>query len=369
MTHAAISSVRGTHLLGMACIAACLFSGFANAQSATYFLTFRSEWNPATHPYPLGAHYSSLIGATHDDSAEFWRVGELASPGIERMAEIGSVSPLVDEIAAAGSAASLVTGQSINASGSTIAQVDANAQRPLLTLVTMVAPSPDWFVGVSALPLRDEVNWIHSLTVDLFAYDAGTDSGVDFTSPNANTNPAEPIALLGSPLAGSARLGVFEIVLMSVDALTGDFDLDGDYSTKDIDALVAEIVNETHSPAFDVNQDGQVNHTDLNQWLVEAGSAELTSGGAYVFGDTNLDGVVDVSDFNAWNNSKFTAGSGWSGGDLNADGFSDVADFNIWNENKFQTVGAAASLPEPSTWLLAMISGILAIGRRRGQSV
>ena len=36
-----------------------------------------------------------------------------------------------------------------------------------LTWVSMLAPSPDWFVGVSGLPLRDEDGWIPSLTVDL----------------------------------------------------------------------------------------------------------------------------------------------------------------------------------------------------------
>ena len=35
--------------------------------------------------------------------------------------------------------------------------------------------------------------------------------------------------------------------------------------------------------------------------------ANLASGNSYLMGDANLDGVVDVSDFNAWNSNKFTS--------------------------------------------------------------
>ncbi|MEM7316345.1 MAG: hypothetical protein AAF497_24700, partial [Planctomycetota bacterium] len=53
-------------------------------------------------------------------------------------------------------------------------------------------------------------------------------------------------------------------------------------------------------------------------------------------GDANLDGAVDVSDFNLWNSNKFQPGVGWAQGDFNGDGVGDVSDFNIWNVNKFR---------------------------------
>ncbi len=53
-------------------------------------------------------------------------------------------------------------------------------------------------------------------------------------------------------------------------------------------------------------------------------------------GDANLDGVVDVSDFNRWNEHRFTGGTFWSSGDFNGDSITDVADFNLWNNNKFR---------------------------------
>ena len=361
-----VRRVKPQRTAGCTAVVACLLlvvPTTMHAQTANYVLTFRSEWNQQDHPFPLGAHYSSLIGATHSPDVAFWQEGALASPGIESMAETGRIFPLFDEITAAGNLAQHVTGQGIGASGSSITAFEADPLRTQLTLVTMIAPSPDWFVGVGGLDLRDTKNWRDTIVVDLFGYDAGTDSGTGFTSRNADTQPAEPISLLGPPLGGLPRLGTFTIVLDSVDGLTGDFDLDGDYSTGDLDALAAAIQTQAHSPAFDLNGDGLVDLADRDSWLVEAGAAELPSQGAYLLGDANLDGVVDVTDFNVWNTHKFSDASGWSVGDFNVDGAVDVSDFNLWNENQFQS---AAPVPEPSS--LALV-GLLLLGGtyRRGQ--
>lgn len=48
-------------------------------------------------------------------------------------------------------------------------------------------PSPDWFIGVSALDLCSPAatgRWVDSLSVDLHPMDAGTDRGLTFSSPN-----------------------------------------------------------------------------------------------------------------------------------------------------------------------------------------
>jgi hypothetical protein len=64
-------------------------------------------------------------------------------------------------------------------------------------------------------------------------------------------------------------------------------------------------------------------------------------------GDANLDGVVDGSDFNHWNDNKFeTCYKTWGEGDFNGDGVADGSDFNIWSMRRF-TGGAAAAVPRP----------------------
>ena len=81
---------------------------------------------------------------------------------------------------------------------------------PLVTLVTMVAPSPDWFVGVAGEPFCIGGRWIDRLVVDLWPYDAGTDAGASYGSPNADMNPADPISKISTlPLGNGEPLGTF----------------------------------------------------------------------------------------------------------------------------------------------------------------
>jgi hypothetical protein len=187
-----------------------------------YNVKFDATWSRDTHPgaYPAGAHFSALIGGVHSDGVSFWTPGQLASAGIEQMAEIGGTTALRNEVQAAinaGTASAVIQGSGINSPGSTTVTIDVSPQFPLVTLVTMVAPSPDWFVGVHGLDLRDGAGWQTQLTVGLYAYDAGTEQGTGFSLSNPATVPQQPIALLGSPFtAGSPRLGTFTFTRVGV---------------------------------------------------------------------------------------------------------------------------------------------------------
>jgi spondin-1 len=56
----------------------------------------------------------------------------------------------------------------------------------------MFGPSPDWVVGVSGLNLcRKDCSWEPSLDIDLYPWDSGTDNGISYMSPNAETQPRE----------------------------------------------------------------------------------------------------------------------------------------------------------------------------------
>ena len=172
------------------------------SDTALYSVTFNATWSAATHPtdFPSGAHFSPLIGAVHNDSVSFWAPGETASPGIEQMAETGGTGLLTREIRAEtpDNAISVVTGRGIGSPASTtISEVLVTLDHPLITLVTMIAPSPDWFVGVAGQPLRDEFGqWVDELEVVLFPYDSGTDDGPSYRSPNADSSPRQPIRSL-----------------------------------------------------------------------------------------------------------------------------------------------------------------------------
>lgn len=172
---------------------------------ARYAVTFEATWSAATHAAPADPHFSSLIGGTHNERVAFWREGATASNGIKDMAERGRTSPLDTEIQAAvsaGTAQHILRGAAISSPSTTAFEFDISAGFPLVTLVTMVAPSPDWFIGVSGLNLMDGSTWRHEVSIPLAPWDAGTDSGVTFTSPDAVTTPRQPIFRIVTPPLG-----------------------------------------------------------------------------------------------------------------------------------------------------------------------
>lgn len=93
---------------------------------------------------------------------------------------------------------------------------DVRLGAPLVTLVSMIAPSPDWFVGVAGLSLVEGGDWRDEVVVELFAYDAGTDSGPTYTSSNQVTQPQAPITKIqGGPFNRPDALGSFRFTRIS----------------------------------------------------------------------------------------------------------------------------------------------------------
>jgi hypothetical protein len=192
------------------------------------------------------------------------------------MAERGRKTPLDTEINAAiasGEAEFLVSGGNIPLSpGETTKFFDISDSHPYITLVSMIAPSPDWFVGVDALQLSSNGLWLPEVVVELAPYDSGTDSGVSYESPNDDTNPQEPIRDLSDeyPFTGTPPLGTFTFTLVSVDGCAADFNDDGAADTRD----VLDFLNAWNAadPAADINADGRIDTLDvlafLNIWNI-----------------------------------------------------------------------------------------------------
>ena len=116
--------------------------------------------------------------------------------------------------------------------------------------------------------------------------------------------------------------------------LTGDFDHDGERGCEDIDMLTGSIIDDVFAEEFDLIRDNVLDMKDVDEWLRVVGAA---NGEVYRRGDGNLDGAVDVSDFNIWNSNRFSNQGAWCTGDYSVDGVVDVTDFNVWNSHKFAT--------------------------------
>ncbi|MEM8679706.1 MAG: hypothetical protein AAGF97_10180, partial [Planctomycetota bacterium] len=196
--------------------------------------------------------------------------------------------------------------------------------------------------------------------------------GDSFTILSALVGVSGQFATLDLPAlgAGLAWDVVYDPTLVNLQVIQmisdPDFNQDGMLDCLDADALVAEIVAGTNMAPFDLTGDGAVDNLDLDQWLADAGAANLASGNPYLVGDANLDGNVDGADFVAWNSNKFTAVAAWCSGDFNADGLVDGSDFIAWNDNKFTSADAAMiAVPEPTTSFTLCGLVILGLIRRR----
>ena len=91
---------------------------FSSGYRASYKVTFEADWSEDTHPqdFPSNPHFSGLVGAAHNQEARLWKPGELATPGIQSMAETGAKGALlneVDDLIAEGSAESALSGRGI----------------------------------------------------------------------------------------------------------------------------------------------------------------------------------------------------------------------------------------------------------------
>ena len=185
------------------------------AQSvANYDVSITTIWNTTDHTsVPGNAHWSDLIGATHNTENEFVDLGVLATLGIKNVAEGGDNGAITNEINSvitAGRADQLLQDDfpfaAVSTAGFTGLQVSEDF--PFITLVSMVAPSPDWFIAVNSLNLRSGNNainngWKDTFTLDVFAYDSGTDSGTNYTSSDNPNAPVPVFMITGFPINGN----------------------------------------------------------------------------------------------------------------------------------------------------------------------
>ncbi len=157
------------------------------------------------------------------------------------------------------------------------------------------------------------------------------------------------------------QVGLERVSMVAID--TCDFSLDGECHVDDLNSLLAEGPVSVGVPTsqgvndhFDLTGDGVIDESDLDAWLADAAQVNGLAS-PYKRGDANLDGAVDVLDFNRWNAHKFTESLLWSDGDFNGDGVVDIPDFNVWNSSKF-TLSDGVIVPEPT---LPFRVGLLAL--------
>jgi hypothetical protein len=186
----------------------------SSADAAIYEVTFQSTWTKASLPldYPEGsalnpasAHFSGLIGAPHGSAYSLFAAGGIASAGVVSVSHTGSKSPLNDELMAARSAgtagAMFETGVFFDVDSPKSTTFEVSDTFPMVSFVTMIAPSPDWMTGVSAVSLKDENGkWVDQKTVDAMAWDSGAYEGSTYKVDEKPTAPRAAISLNKAPV-------------------------------------------------------------------------------------------------------------------------------------------------------------------------
>ena len=250
-------------------------------------------------------------------------------------------------------------------------------------------PGPDVY---SQMLSRTEMR-VNETYFALLEYDYST-SGFDSVTASIYDGSSTQVASQTYPsLTLDGKLGRFSVFTQHFGPITGvdewrlgtelrdvmvtaapcDFDGDDVCGLADLNLLLAEgpvapgvSVTPGVNGQFDLNGDGVINNSDVSEWL-DIAASENNLGSPYKPGDANLDGVVDVSDFNLWNAFKFTSTLMWDRGDFNGDGAADVSDFNLWTSSKFTSSDGAFAVPEPATGMMMLLVALvlLRVARER----
>ncbi|XP_011670522.2 spondin-2-like [Strongylocentrotus purpuratus] len=177
----------------------------SSEESVTYELTFHGDWSQTAFPkqYPIyrkNAQWSPVLGAVHNSRFQMWKEGEVSSEPFSRFVEGADIKNL--RPALTGRSTDVYTTFASDGVpsgvGSTSIQFRMHREFTEVSFAVRIDPSPDWFVGQSSLDLCRSGEWLHDMTLDLYPFDAGTDQGFMFTSPDFPEVPRQPIVEITS---------------------------------------------------------------------------------------------------------------------------------------------------------------------------
>jgi len=176
-----------------------------------------------------GIWFTPLFVALHDGHSSMFTAGEPASASLEIMAECGDISSLLGDMSAAGADTLVNPAGGLLAPGETATgQFMSSRHNRYLSLVGMLLPTNDGFVGVDSIPVPRAAG---TYTYDLYGYDAGTEvndeilftEGCDAATPGI---PGDPTGLAGTGGTGVASVEPNETVHIHPGNV-GDLDTEG----------------------------------------------------------------------------------------------------------------------------------------------
>ncbi|CAF0985774.1 unnamed protein product [Didymodactylos carnosus] len=146
------------------------------------------------------SHFSTLIGAVHNNNYTLFELDGYASKGLHELALYGITDTLEQELINESFSSvlrNIVLAKGLNANelqSSSNTSFTVSPKHHKLSVISKFAPSPDWFAGINSFDLcLSNCTWIDFYSEDLYLYDAGVDSGRTYTSEKLPTVPQEKI--------------------------------------------------------------------------------------------------------------------------------------------------------------------------------
>eukprot|EP00090_Calanus_glacialis_P017072 TRINITY_DN26679_c0_g1_i1.p1 TRINITY_DN26679_c0_g1~~TRINITY_DN26679_c0_g1_i1.p1 ORF type:complete len:480 (+),score=134.20 TRINITY_DN26679_c0_g1_i1:27-1466(+) len=159
-----------------------------------YRLSLSTEWDEKTFPkqFPQwrpSAQWSKTVGYSHSSRSPLFSIGSTVSEGVREFAETGSTDTLDQEAANISFLDTIISPPIEQGVGETSTNIFVDTNHTMVSVMTKIVPSPDWFIGLDSLDLCSQGAFRQSVTTEAFPLDAGTDNGFTFTSPNWATEP------------------------------------------------------------------------------------------------------------------------------------------------------------------------------------
>jgi uncharacterized membrane protein len=224
-----------------------------------------------------------------------------------------------------------------------------------------MTPDGTWVLGYSTGQdawLWSEATGTRRLTDILI--EQGDGSAIEeWTSGGGQRISADGRAIAGTWRNAHGRLEAFVAYLNPI-AIPGDYNGNGQLDAEDLDVMAVGMV--TNDARFDLDRDGDSDVQDRLDWINEKKHTWA--------GDSNLDGEFNTSDLVA----VFTAGkyetpdaAGWASGDWNGDVRFNTSDlvFALIQGGYEHGPRATSPVPEPSSWLVMVVSGVICAFRYR----
>ena len=258
-----------------------------------------------------GQIFSPPILITHGYGFSIGASGEPASAALTALAETGDYMPLAELAAESGDVESIIgflpppdgvvlPGESVTAI------VTATSQAHYLSLATMLVQTNDGIVLANALPLVDGKGNPQTITMDLIAYDAGTE---------ANNELATHVP--GPPFDGMERAPTADGVIAPHTGIGGTADVGVEFGwTEPVARVTVSVVElDTVEPPSHSNYTFETIEVPGVDFLELTASSDfedyagntVSADGEKTIGFTLIDGVFNTYDFPGSKNTYFYA--------------------------------------------------------------